>query len=179
MTELNDLLSQELDTTRKRMETVASQWKAAQELHEKLSGRLEHLEALRDIDEDLQTNDVYVPIESETPPKNRRSRKKERAVPPSTVTAVPPSTVTLEEILRQKGPIHITAIIPIAEGEGVNLKGRNGTTAPYKTLRDKLNGSSRFHNFGGNVWGLPSQTLLPETNGHANSNEIESEGLTL
>ena len=79
------------------------------------------------------------------------SRKKERAVPPS--------TVTLEEILRQKGPIHITAIIPIAEGEGMNLTGRNGTTAPYKTIRDKLNGSKRFHNFGSNVWGLPSQTL--------------------
>ena len=167
MSEFYDLLPQEIADTRKHLETAAGQLKAAQELYEMVNENLKHLEAVLEIHMTLPANDQYVPTESGSPPKNRRSRRKERAVPPS--------TVTLEEILRQKGPIHITAIIPIAEGEGVNLRGRNGTSTPYKTLRDKLNGSSRFHNFGGNVWGLPTQTLPTGTNGHAHSNEIEPE----
>ena len=174
MSEFYDLLPQEIADTRKHLETAAGQLKAAQELYDMVSENLKHLEAVLETHKTLPANDQYVPTESGSPPKNRRSRRKGRAVPPSTVTAVPPSTVTLEEILRQKGPLHITAIIPIAEGEGVNLRGRNGTSTPYKILRDKLNGSSRFHNFGGNVWGLPSQTLVPEANGHFLPNEIEN-----
>ena len=172
MTELNDLLLQDLDITRKQLETAESQGKAIQELCEKLSERAVHLEALIDDDlqtedlqtEDLQTETIYVPTESETPPKKRRKRRNALAVP---------DTVALEGILRQNGPLHLTAIIPLAEAKGMNLRGRSGTSDPRKVLRDRVNGSIRFHNFGGNVWGLPTQTLPTGTNGQSLPNEIE------
>ena len=64
----------------------------------------------------------------------------------------------IEDILRAHGPLHVTEIVRLGQEQGVMFK---GSKAPRLMARDKMYGSKRYVNFGGNVWGLPGQTLPP------------------
>ena len=65
-----------------------------------------------------------------------------------------PDVQVLEEILRDRGPLHIGDIVKEAQAKGISLK---GSKSPQLLLRDKLSNSKRFFLFGNNVWGLPGQ----------------------
>ena len=79
-----------------------------------------------------------------------------------------PDTHILEEILREHGPMHVTDLMALATERGVSFAGRpkkgKGPSNPIIVAVRKLRSSKRFHNFGGNWWGLPGQTL-PHRNG--------------
>lgn len=65
-----------------------------------------------------------------------------------------PDVQTMEEILRDRGPLHLRDIVVLGREQGITFK---GTRPPQQVARDKLSSSKRFYCFGGNVWGLPKQ----------------------
>ena len=104
-----------------------------------------HLEALREERRkiaDLARQELAVFIQTET-----------EAVTASSDVRKPDVQV-LEEILRDRGPLHISDIVKEAQAKGISLA---GSKSPPLLLRDKLNNSKRFNLFGNNVWGLPGQ----------------------
>ncbi len=62
----------------------------------------------------------------------------------------------LLDVLKDHGPLHVTDIVRLARSRGVSFYGKK---PPTLMARDKVYRSKKFHNFGGNVWGLLSQSL--------------------
>ena len=67
-----------------------------------------------------------------------------------------------EEILAEKGPLHVTRVVEEAERRGLRFTAKK---LPREQVRASFLGSKRFQNFGGNVWGLIEQAPPPVTNG--------------
>ena len=66
-----------------------------------------------------------------------------------------PHVKIIEDILRERGPLHVGEIAELARMRGVPLDGKK---SPPEQVREKLNNSRRFHLFGSNIWGLPEHT---------------------
>ena len=154
MAELSDLYTQELEITCKGIDEAEHNMQTWKEVLDNLTARKSYLKGLRDVDEQLEENELYSRPNAENATRAPRSNKK---VKRKTETAI------LEDLLRSTGPMHARKIVEQATPLGVNFK---GSKPPTEMCRDKMRTSKRFHNFGGNVWGLPSQTLPTESNGH-------------
>ena len=165
MQDLVEHYRQERDDARRRKEEAGreiARWQARYDSFGELERTLDNLcEALEDDEQALQA-DTPVPgeaAEAATTSQTTRARKRRRR-------RGKPDTVILEEILRETGPLYLDNIIPYAIERGVNLQSRNGRHTERKVLRDKLDGSDRFDNAGGNVWGITEQILARRSNGH-------------
>ena len=67
-----------------------------------------------------------------------------------------PDVQILEEIFAVYGPLHVADVVKLGQEQGITF---SGSKKPTAMARDKLNASKRFHLFGNNVWGLPSQEV--------------------
>ena len=65
-----------------------------------------------------------------------------------------PDTQSIEEILEQFGPLHVSDIVVYGWQRGVSFE---GAKPPNQMASDKLHSSKRFVLLGNNVWALPSQ----------------------
>ena len=121
------------------------------ELQQRLVTRQEQVRLLRELcglDPAMLDGQLHLPSFLDAP-----ELEASRPQPPAkTLTGVQ----VAYNLLLEHGPMHVKEIMRLAQEQGVALKGNK---QPHIMMRDKLYGSKKFVNFGGNVWGLPGQTL--------------------
>lgn len=76
---------------------------------------------------------------------------------------VKPKIRIYEDIVTERGPLHVTDIGAEAQKRGVVFTGRKPIAMQ---IRDNIYSVKGWHNFGKNIWGLVGQQLITPLNGH-------------
>ena len=140
---------EDLSDRQRRLAEAQQAFDSLRAVVEGLTAEVQHLGDFCDV---LQANaSLEPPLPIEANPRQRRAPGRKRNKKPD--------TEVMADLLRETGPVHVREIVRKAEALGLSFKGRGGNKTEQAVCASKLQSSSLFYNFGGNVWGLPSQQI--------------------